>query len=214
MKNADIISHWHLLIDKCNASVADFYRSVEEALNARQVPDLDISRVTHSESGFGSAKREYLRIRRRGLTFDLCAAPFGRGFFVSWWLVKLPPRAVVMALLGFLGVNFVALRVVIQAPSIVTGLILLMAAWFVVGLGVRDGMIPGEDTVIAMPVVGWLYQRLFSPTTYYQLDTAYMFQESVRSAVQEVIDELRSGQGLRALSNEECRPVMSRLTGE
>lgn len=33
-----------------------------------------------------SAKREYLRVRRKEHLFDVCAAPFGTGFFFSWWL--------------------------------------------------------------------------------------------------------------------------------
>ena len=37
-------------------------------------------------------------------------------------------------------------------------------------------------------MIGWVYERLFNPQTYYRYDTAMMFQESVRRAVNEVID--------------------------
>ena len=47
---------------------------------------MSFSRVTHSQSGIFSSRREYLRISREEYIFDICAAPFGTDFFVSWWL--------------------------------------------------------------------------------------------------------------------------------
>jgi hypothetical protein len=38
--------------------------------------------------GPASAKREYLQVGREKLIFDICGAPFGTGFFVSWWLAE------------------------------------------------------------------------------------------------------------------------------
>ena len=35
-----------------------------------------------------SASREYLRIKHGDLVFDVCAAPFGKDFFISWWLYE------------------------------------------------------------------------------------------------------------------------------
>lgn len=55
--------------------------------------------------------------------------------------------------------------------------------------------------------VGWLYNLVFSPVTY-RLDTAHMFQETVRATVNEVIAGLQESGGLRALSPEELRPRM------
>jgi len=42
--------------------------------------------VEFHEGGALSAKREYLRVLRREHIFDICAAPYGNGFFISWWL--------------------------------------------------------------------------------------------------------------------------------
>jgi len=44
--------------------------------------------------------------------------------------------------------------------------------------------------------------------TYYKYDTAMMFQESVHSAVLEVVDQLTSAKGVRTLSELERKPVM------
>ena len=43
-------------------------------------------------SRLASANRQYLRMHRGKHAFDICAAPFGNGFFVSWWLTEPPLR--------------------------------------------------------------------------------------------------------------------------
>lgn len=58
------------------------------AIERRAIPDAAQSRVDWREGGVLSAKREYLRVRRKQYTFDICGAPFGTGFFVSWWLTE------------------------------------------------------------------------------------------------------------------------------
>ena len=59
----------------------DFYAAVEAELTARNIPDLTITRELFREGGLLSSKREYLRMRRERLVFDICAAPFGTSFF-------------------------------------------------------------------------------------------------------------------------------------
>lgn len=81
-----VLSHWSNQVENFSYSSKDFYRQVEEAIKQRGIPKLKVSRVNYSESGLMSAKREYLRLGRREHIFDICAAPFGNGFFVSWWL--------------------------------------------------------------------------------------------------------------------------------
>jgi hypothetical protein len=90
-----IFSHWYTLIDNLQCSSMAFYQSVEATIGERKVPQAKLARVNWPEGGIFSARREYLRIRRKGLIFDICAAPFGTGFFVSWWLGPQP------GLLGF-----------------------------------------------------------------------------------------------------------------
>lgn len=47
-------------------------------------------RIALPEGTLLSSHRDYLRVTRGKYTFDLCAAPFGIDFFVSWWLVEQP----------------------------------------------------------------------------------------------------------------------------
>ncbi|MGV7222186.1 MAG: hypothetical protein ACQ9MH_11710 [Nitrospinales bacterium] len=83
---SSVFSHWNTLIQGLQASPKDFYTSVEESINKMGIPDVKLSRVDWKEGGMLSAKREYLQVRRKEYLFDICGAPFGNGFFVSWWL--------------------------------------------------------------------------------------------------------------------------------
>jgi len=81
-----IISHWYHLIEGLQDSTQRFYTTLEQVIDARQMEKLDISRIDYREGSILSDKREYFRVRRKDHIFDICAAPFGNSFFVSWWL--------------------------------------------------------------------------------------------------------------------------------
>lgn len=63
-----------------------------------------------------------------------------------------------------------------------------------------------------VPIVGPRLEQWFRPATYYRIDTALMFQESVHRAVLEVIDSLTSAKGLRSLSEAERKPIHHKFT--
>ncbi|MEX1258153.1 MAG: hypothetical protein WEG36_11100 [Gemmatimonadota bacterium] len=152
-----VFSHWYQLIEGLQASPMEFYSSVENAVGRRELPDTKLGRVDWKEGGVFSAKREYLRARRREYIFDICGAPFGDGFFISWWLGEKP-----------------------------SGLLAL---------------------VLMIPFVGVWIRRFLKPVTYYQIDTALMFQTAIHGAVIEVLDGLTTARGLRALTELERRPI-------
>ena len=89
-KEPDVIPHWHQLLENFEASPLEFYKALESAVRARAVPELHWTRVEHKEGALASARREYLRMHRGKHAFDICAAPFGTGFFVSWWFTAPP----------------------------------------------------------------------------------------------------------------------------
>ena len=98
-KELVILSHWYHLVEGLQESSQEFYKSVEAAVKTRSVPDARISRIDYHEGGILSAKREYLRVRRKELIFDICAAPFETGFFTSWWLGEKPGGPLALILL-------------------------------------------------------------------------------------------------------------------
>ena len=85
----EVISHWHHLFDTPPFSSQDFYQAVQAAVETKEVKGVTFLRVVYSEGGIFTPNREYLRVKYYDYAFDICAAPFGNGYFVSWWLGEL-----------------------------------------------------------------------------------------------------------------------------
>lgn len=85
---SQILSHWTHSFPYFNMSSDAFYSEAEEIIKSHKMPDVKIERAKHKEGGMFSSSREYLRIKRGDLVVDLCAAPFGTDFFISWWLYE------------------------------------------------------------------------------------------------------------------------------
>jgi hypothetical protein len=227
-KQANVISHWHQLIENFQGSSLAFYQSVEAGAQARAIPEIHNARIEHKEGGLASAKREYLRIHRGKHAFDICAAPFGTGFFVSWWFTEPPLPFAMLYTLGFLIGLVIAMNIAfgigaaigVAMSGYAFGVFLgwcsaflgvPVVLWFF-GNSMRIGAIPGERTVLAMPLVGWVYELIFAPATFYAFDTALMFQDAVHNTVLEVIDCVTANKGVRALTEAERKPVMKKFS--
>ena len=78
-----ILSHWTQHMEGLNQSTQQFYTMVQTAVEKKKIPDVKFTRVDFKEGGMFSSSREYLRIVRGDLRYDICGAPFGNGFFVS-----------------------------------------------------------------------------------------------------------------------------------
>lgn len=188
-----LISHWPHLISELQASPLDFFSSVEEAIKRRQIPGAKTSRVTWPEGDAFSTRRQYLRVRRGKLVLDLCAAPFGTGFFVSWWLGELRGwmRLIIAILLPL--VPILGWQVLFKMFGMSPLSVLLLSILMLVPLG------------------GWLVLWRTSRPTYYRIDTALMFRSAVHNAILEVIDQLTQAKGLRALTEFERKPILREL---
>lgn len=81
-----IISHWNHMAQGLALSSQEFYAEIERLIGIHNLNDLKTERVNLSEGGLLSSKREYLQVKRGDHVFHVCAAPYGHGFFVSWWL--------------------------------------------------------------------------------------------------------------------------------
>lgn len=92
----EVLSHWNILIENFQTSPQQFYQAVTQAIEKRQIPNARIGRTTFKESHLLSANREYLQIFcKKDFYFAICGAPFGTGFFVSWWLLQPPDGCLV-----------------------------------------------------------------------------------------------------------------------
>ncbi len=209
-----VIAHWSHPIEDFRVSPLAFYAAVNAGLERRQIPDIVVSRVEWREAGALSARRTYLRVTRGDVAFDVCAAPFGTGFFFSWWLAWLPPSWwYLLAFVSMFAVlNLLVGTIAVQIVGYVHGLI-FATAWAPLSLmlfavAVRFGILRLEHVVLRTPIVGWLYAHILLPITYHRIDTTTMFRSMVHAAVQEVIDELTKAQGIRALSELERKPLL------
>lgn len=209
-----VLSNWATLVENLEASPMAFYAAVEEALARRKVPQTQNLRTEFKEAGVLSAHREYLHVRREKLSFNVCGAPFGTGFFFSWWFGEerphLNPLLKILVLFGYL----VVLAMLVQAAGFMLGLFLFVFFAFgglaIVNVLAGDGQID-DSLVRALPILGSLYEWLFEPATYYRLDSMRMFQEAVHNAVLEVIDDMTAAKGLKLLADDVRKPVMHKF---
>jgi hypothetical protein len=71
----DGCEHWYSLVPGFNASTKEFYDAIELELKERKIPGLEISRLEFAEGGALSKDREYLRMTRERLVFDIWQVP-------------------------------------------------------------------------------------------------------------------------------------------
>lgn len=73
-------------------------------------------------------------------------------------------------------------------------------------------------SLASIPVIGYFVQSFIKPLTYFKIDTGLMFQSVAHSSVLKVLDGITAAKGLRALSDDERKPVMrdffSRIGGK
>lgn len=220
----DIISHWPKLIENLQFSSQEFYSRVEKALEDRQIPNLKVSRVDWKEGGMFSARREYLRLQRERLVFDICAASFGTSFFVSLWFGQKPLKLAGLLLLAlaiiavwivgnvepWLGVYWYSRRYFNLEPIQVN--LILLAALMIVALVILIRCAKDLDAaLIGLPIIGYFYERYFRRITYYRIDLRCMYQTAVHTAVADVIDEISKANGIPLLSEFDRRPVLRGL---
>jgi len=85
---AEVLNHWAHTFQDFSLSAKEFYETLQKRVEKQKMPDTKTGYITHKEGGVFSASREYFRVQHRNLVFDICAAPFGTNFFISWWLFE------------------------------------------------------------------------------------------------------------------------------
>jgi len=193
-KKADVLSHWYTLVDQFNIPCRDFYAGVEQELTFRKVPGLRISRVEFSEGGILSANREYLRMKRERLVFDICAAPFGTAYFFSMRFAELPEDAPWWRWI-----------------PIIASFFLIWWLW----LQPREYGIAGHvaGTVVVLLILCFILWLIGDASTesYYRQDTRLMYLEVVNAVVKQKIAEYTSSHGIHLLNIRQHSPLMEDL---
>jgi hypothetical protein len=230
-RKAEVLSHWYTPVPNFSFSTQDFYSAVEKELVEQKVPGLEISRQEFSEGGLLSTKREYLRMIRERLVFDICAAPFGANFFFSCRFAEIP--AVVqmweLAVLIFVFVLgcFVSFALFVKVFGILAPIIwpiscigTLAVIIYTLRNAVAMGLKDLDTTLIKTPVLGPVYEAWFRRETYYREDTRLMYLTIVEGVVKKLVEQETAAKGISFLTQYEYAPILgelykpSRLGGE
>lgn len=212
--NLTVLAHWSTLVEEMKASSLEFYKQVEEAVKKREIPDIRLERVTWKESGILSADREYLRVSRGRYLYDVCAAPFGNGFFFSSWMAEKLPSPL-WAIIGSLFlIVFVLpwtfmlfvymggiLGFLLWGGALATGLVFL-----VISLSKQESAF--ADHFFVIPFIGPVLERLCRPNTYFRIDTESMFRTMTHNAVLEAVDAATKASGIKEITGDERKPIL------
>lgn len=221
-RKGEVISHWYSLIPGFNTSTKEFYDSVEKELKERQLPGLELFHVEFSEGGVLSAKREYLRMTRERLVFDICAAPFGTAYFFSCRFAELPAVIelwhLIALLLAFgicIPLSFVvcakifgALAVFVWPVAFISFIILVI---YVMRNAVSLGLKDLDATLVKSPIIGPIYERWFRKETYYREDTRIMYHDAVDAVVKAKVEEVTGAKGIKLIRFNEHSPILGEL---
>jgi hypothetical protein len=208
------IGDWRHLFDDLQLEPSEIYAVIKDAVARRDVPDVNFSQVVYREAGFFSAGRAYLRVSRENHVFDICASPYGRGFFVSWHLAEARPSPIwpTLAAAFYLSLLYLFFVEHFGFGGFVLGALLFLAGFVLLGAVVAQST--GErwvQYVLVIPGLGFLIKILFLPPTYFRMDTAAMFGESVRRAVKEALETVTNAKGLRIPPDVDWKPIMRDL---
>ena len=200
-KKPEVFTHWYALVPNFEFSIADFYAAVEKELADAKVPGLAISREEFAEGGLLSFKREYLRMRRERLVFDICSAPFGTGWFFSLRFAEIPfvLRFWEVLLLLSLLTGIVLLYLYVFGPVMggivfgVTALALLVFLNNALALGLHDL----DAVLLRIPVLGACYEAFLRKESYYREHTRLMYCDLVEKIVKARIEEVTAAKGVK-----------------
>ena len=214
-QKAEVLNHWYSLVPGFTNSSHSFYASIEAELKDREVPGLETSRVEFSEGGLLSAKREYLRMTRERLVFDICAAPFGTSYFFSCRFAELPskvnPGAIAVLLFGFLALLVFSFAFLGFWLSLLLWPTVLACTAYTLRNAVSLGLTDLDAWLIKQPLFGPLYEHFFRKETYYRLDTRLMYMDTVNEVVKAKVEEVTGAKGIRLIRFNEHDPILGEL---
>jgi hypothetical protein len=169
-----------------------------------------------------SNKREYLRMTRERLVFDICAAPFGTAYFFSCRFAEIPTVVklweFLVLIIGLCFSAFIGLVIFVKILGVL-GLMLfpflllalLVAAIYVMRNAVAMGLKDLDASLIKTPIIGPIYEAWFRKETYYRQDTRLMYCDTVNAVVKAKVEETTGAKGIKLLRYMENCPMLSEL---
>jgi hypothetical protein len=211
----EVIEHWYSLIASENFSSKEIYASIEGEIVAQKVPGLEISHIDLSEGGLLSEKREYLRMKRERLIFDVCAAPVGVNYFFSYRfyvepvIVRVWELVAVIAAVMFLFYESMKYIGPFLGPFFILTA-LCVFGWLMrnaIGMGLRDL----DATLLKIPAVGPIYERFFRKDTYYRQDLRMAYGSIVSGIVKGEVESITAAKGVKLIREYSYSPFFGEL---
>ena len=191
-------------------------------MKEQQLPGLDLFHVEFSEGGILSAKREYLRMTRERLIFDVCAAPFGTSYFFSCRFAEIPAVVhlwqIIVLLIAFwicLPLSFALCIKIFGGLAFfvwpIGWIVFLILAIYTMRNAVSLGLKDLDAILIKSPVIGPIYERWIRKETYYREDTRIMYRETVDAVVKAKVEEVTGAKGIKLIRFNEYSPILGDL---
>lgn len=219
-RKSGVLNHWIAFADGFQTSPTDFYAALEKELEERRIPKMEMSRIEFAEGGLLSEKRIYLRMLRERLVFDVCAAPFGSGFFFSCRTAEIPIvlkwwHLLLFLLGGYIVFNLVTKLVYSLTDSVVLSLIGTALLFGLAVYSLRNAVALGlqdlDTSLIRIPVIGPLYEVLFRKETYHRIDSRLCYLEAIPSVVKKLAEDTTATKGIKLIRQYELAPVLGDL---
>ncbi|MCW0217932.1 MAG: hypothetical protein OJI67_06390 [Prosthecobacter sp.] len=208
-KRPEVIKYWYTPIDQGSFSTNEFYSQIEGWLQERKFPGIEVTREEFSEGGALSPLRQYLRIRRERLVFDVCSAPFGEAWFFSARQAQIPVSLMIWELLLILAVVAAVAFGYIQLFGLIAGsaiiLFSLMGGFVLMRNALTLGLHDLDAFFLRIPVFGTLYE-LVRKETYHRFDTRVMFLDQTEALVKRAIEETTAAGGFKQVEFKEAYP--------
>ena len=215
-QTTEVFTHWGAVLPGIHFSAQELYARVEKEIRAREWPGVEFLRAHHTEAGLLSHKREYLRVLRQRQVFDLCAASFGKDYFITLREAEIKAQLTLATLLIFLVALLIILSACLSTFGMMGGAIgfglLLATGLFLLFNVLRMGLTRLDGLLMRTPVIGPIYETWFRrSTTYFQHDTRVVFLKLMDDLVKSRVDEETSARGVTLLSCFEHQPILDGL---
>jgi hypothetical protein len=210
-KNDEVLDHWVAQAPVNSYSADEVYGAIEQLVQAHEIPGLKISRVDYTEGGALSNKRTYLRFERGLLAFDICAAPFGTGYFFSCRTVSSTPMLNIWLLL----------LTMLAAPTVYNNILKPIGLYYGAGgvifalvtfailfrQGLKAEFAFLDTALLQIPYVNLAYWYLYRRDTYFREDTRIMYMTVVPQIIQAYLDEVSAAKGVKLVRQQRRSPL-------
>lgn len=208
-KRPVVYEQWITPILDYQGNAGLFYAAVEEEVKKWEIPNISIERIRFKDAGPLSPEREYLRLRRESLVFDIVSARFGRSWWYScrsavlprmlrWWELIL-----FVVMLGGLITSYWYMFGLIIGSLVLSASILMLLILLVAGRS-WNGL---DDLLLQLPVIGWFYEVIFRAESYYRDDARRMYVSMVDYLVREKVKEVLAADGIEEPQFNEVKDI-------